>query len=396
MKSGGCASIISRKLESIPRFFDPPAGSFFLLGPRGTGKTWWTRRCFPGALRVDLLDPGTLRELAARPERLRERVAGAKGVETVVLDEVQKLPELLEVVHGLIEDQSGVRFILTGSSARKLRRGGVNLLGGRAASKTLHPFMAAELGKRFRFEEALRRGMLPVVMGAEDPDEVLRAYNGLYIREEVQAEGLVRNVGAFARFLEGISFSQAAVLNLANVARECAVNRKTVEGYLEILEDLLLAFRVPVFTRRARRALAAHPKFYFFDAGVFRANRPVGPLDSVAEIDGAALEGLVAQHLRAWCDYSRGGHQLHYWQTRTRVEVDFVVYGESGLHALEVKNTDRVRPEDLRGLKSFAEDYPQSRRLFLYRGRERLLRDGIMVLPAAEFLASLVPDRFPE
>ena len=387
---------MSRKMESIPRFFDPPAGSFFLLGPRGTGKTWWTRRRFPGALRVDLLDPGTLRELAARPERLRERVAGAKGVGTVVLDEVQKLPELLEVVHGLIEDKSGVRFILTGSSARKLRRGGVNLLGGRAASKTLHPFMAAELGERFRFEEALRRGMLPVVMGAEDPDEVLRAYNGLYIREEVQAEGLVRNVGAFARFLEGISFSQAAVLNLANVARECAVNRKTVEGYLEILEDLLLSFRVPVFTRRAKRALAAHPKFYFLDAGVFRANRPVGPLDSVAEIDGAALEGLVAQHLRAWCDYSRGGHQLHYWQTRTRAEVDFVVYGESGLHALEVKNTDRVRPEDLRGLKSFAEDYPQSRRLFLYRGRERLLRDGIMVLPATEFLASLVPDRFPE
>ncbi len=345
---------------------------------------------------MDLLDPGTLRELAARPERLRERVAGAKGVGTVVLDEVQKLPELLEVVHGLIEDKSGVRFILTGSSARKLRRGGVNLLGGRAASKTLHPFMAAELGERFRFEEALRRGMLPVVMGAEDPDEVLRAYNGLYLREEVQAEGLVRNVGSFSRFLEGISFSQAAVLNLANVARECAVNRKTVEGYLEILEDLLLAFRVPVFTRRAKRALAAHPKFYFFDAGVFRANRPVGPLDSAAEIDGAALEGLVAQHLRAWCDYSRGGHQLHYWQTRTRAEVDFVVYGESGLHALEVKNTDRVRPEDLRGLKSFAEDYPQSRRLFLYRGRERLLRDGIMVLPATEFLASLVPDRFPE
>ncbi len=396
MNSGAVEARMRRKMDVTPRFFEPPAGHFFLLGPRGTGKTWWTRQRFPGALRIDLLDPGALRELAARPERLRERVAGEKGVETVVIDEVQKLPELLEVVHGLIEDKSGVRFILTGSSARKLRRGGVNLLGGRAASKSLHPFMAAELGERFRFGEALRRGMLPVVLGAADPDEVLRAYNGLYIREEVQAEGLVRSVGAFSRFLEGISFSQAGVLNLANVARECAVNRKTVEGYLEILEDLLLAFRVPVFSRRAKRALAVHPKFFFFDAGVFRANRPVGPLDSTAEIDGAALEGLVAQHLRAWCDYSRGGHQLHYWQTRTRVEVDFVVYGESGLYALEVKNTDRVRPGDLRGLKGFAADYPQSRRLFLYRGKERLLRDGILVLPAAGFLATLVPNQFPE
>jgi len=389
-------AILRRIMETTPRFFEAPAGHFFLLGPRGTGKTWWTRAQFPEAMCVDLLDPGTLREMAARPERLRERLAAEKGIDTVVIDEVQKLPELLEVVHGLIEEKNGVRFVLTGSSARKLRRGGVNLLGGRAASKAMHPFLAAELGAGFDLGEALRIGMLPVVRGAEEPGEVLRGYNGLYIREEVQAEGLVRNVGAFARFLEGISFSQAAVLNLSNVARECQVNRKTVEGYLEILEDLLLAFRVPVFTRRAKRALAAHPKFFFFDAGVFRSNRPVGPLDSEAEIDGAALEGLVAQHLRAWCDYSKGDHRLHYWQTRSQVEVDFVVYGASGLFAVEVKNTDRIRPEDLRGLKSFGEDYPESRRILLYRGKDRLLRDGVLVMPAAEFLPALRPNQFPE
>jgi predicted AAA+ superfamily ATPase len=383
-------------METTPRFFRAPAGHFFLLGPRGTGKTWWTRTQFPEALRVDLLDPGTLREMAARPERLRERLAADPHVQTVVIDEVQKLPELLEVVHGLIEEKTDVRFVLTGSSARKLRRGGVNLLGGRAASKAMHPFLAAELGSGFDLREALRIGMLPVVRGAKDPGEVLRGYNGLYIREEVQAEGMVRNVGAFARFLEGISFSQAAVLNLANVARECQVNRKTVEGYLEILEDLLLAFRVPVFTRRAQRALAAHPKFFFFDAGVFRSNRPIGPLDSPAEIDGAALEGLVAQHLRAWCDHSKGDHRLHYWQTRSQVEVDCVVYGASGLFAVEVKNTDRVRPEDFRGLHAFAEDYPESRRILLYRGIERLRREGVLVMPASEFLAALKPDTFPQ
>jgi uncharacterized protein len=383
-------------MESTPRYFIPPTDHFFLLGPRGTGKTWLTQRLFPDALRIDLLDPETVRSMSARPERLRELLAARPDARQVVVDEVQKLPELLEVAHLLIEEKRNVQFIFTGSSARKLRRAGVNLLGGRAAQKALHPFMAAELASRFQLDEALRLGMLPIVLAAKDPAEILRAYNGLYLREEVQMEGLVRSVGSFSRFLEAVSFSHGAVLNLASVARECQVNRKTVEGFLEILEDLLLAFRVPVFTRRAQRELAVHPKFYFFDAGVFRANRPAGPLDAPEEIDGAALEGLVAQHLRAWCDYSGGNHRLHYWQTRSKVEIDFVVYGETGFHALEVKNSVRVRPEDLRGLKKFGEDFPESRRWLLYRGRERLLIDDVLCLPCEEFLLELKPDRFPQ
>lgn len=386
---------MGRNMETTPRYFTPPANHFFLFGPRGTGKTWLTQRCFPEALRVDLLEPETLRSLSARPERLRELIAARPEVLQVVIDEVQKLPELLEVVHLLIEEKQGIQFIFTGSSARKLRRTGVNLLGGRAAQKSLHPFMASELGNQFKLEEALRLGMLPIVRGGKDPEEILRAYNGLYLREEVQMEGLVRNVGSFSRFLEAISFSQAAVLNLANVARECHVNRKTVEGYLEILEDLLLAFRVPIFTRRAKRELAAHPKFFFFDVGVFRANRPSGPLDSSSEIDGAALESLVAQHLRAWCDYSDDNHQLYYWQTRSKVEVDFIIYGKGCFYALEVKNSAHVRPEDLRGLKSFGEDFPESHRWLLYRGRERLLRDGVLCVPCKEFLLQLKPNNFP-
>jgi predicted AAA+ superfamily ATPase len=382
-------------MELTPRFFNPPKDHFFLLGPRGTGKTSWARAIFPDALRVDLLDPETMRGLSAKPERLRERIEGYTGLRHVLIDEVQKLPELLEVVHLMIEEKRGLQFILTGSSARKLRRAGVNLLGGRAAQKRLHPYMAAELGNRFSLEEALRLGLLPVVLAGENPQDILRAYNGLYLREEVQAEGLVRNVGSFARFLEAISFSHASVLNLANVARECQVNRKTTEGFLAILEDLLLGFQLPVFTRRARRALVAHPKFFFFDAGVFRTNRPTGPLDSPADIDGAALEGLVAQHLRAWCDYTEGGHQLYYWQTRSQNEVDFVVYGPQGLHALEVKNSTQVRSDDLRGLRSFGEDYPEATRWLLHRGKERLRRDGVLCLPAEEFLRSLRPGEFP-
>ena len=243
-------------MASTPRFFRPPGDHFFLLGPRGTGKTWLTRQLFPEAIRIDLLAPDTLRSLSARPERLRELVAARPDAAQVVVDEIQKLPELLEVVHLLIEERRGTQFVLTGSSARKLRRAGVNLLGGRAAQKSLHPFMAAELGGRFDLGEALRLGMLPLVRAAVDPEEILSAYNGLYLREEVQMEGLVRSVGSFSRFLEAISLSQAAVLNLANVARESQVPRKTVEGYLDILEDLLLGFRLPVFTRRAKRELA--------------------------------------------------------------------------------------------------------------------------------------------
>jgi predicted AAA+ superfamily ATPase len=332
------------------------------------------------------------RELAARPERLTELVRGNTAEKQIVLDEVQKLPELLEVVHALIEQKKGQQFVLTGSSARKLRRAGVNLLGGRAVQVTLHPYMATELGDRFELNKALNRGMLPIVWGAKDPEETLKAYNGLYLREEVQMEGLVRDVGAFARFLEAISFSHAAVLNLSNVSRECQVKRKTCEGYLEILEDLLLGFRLDVFSKRAQRQLATHPKFYFFDTGVFRANRPKGPLDAPEEIDGAALEGLVAQHLRAWCDYSKGQHSLHYWQTRSKVEVDFVIYGESGIYAFEVKNAAKVRSADLRPLKAFGQDYPSAQRILLYRGTERFVREDILCLPCEAFLKALKPD----
>src|ERR1022692_132574 len=380
----------------IPRIFRPGPEHFFLLGPRGTGKTLWSTHQYPKALRIDLLEPETLRQLSARPERLIELVEGNAAKPQVIIDEVQKLPALLEVVHLLIERKTGQQFILTGSSARTLRRHGVNLLGGRAAQKHLYPYLAVELGKRFNLGAALRHGMLPLVWAAAEPDSILKAYNGLYLREEVQMEGLVRNVGSFARFMEAMSFSHASVLNLSNVSRDCQVSRKTVEGYLEILEDLLLGFRLRVFSKRAKRELATHPKFYFFDAGVFRANRPSGPLDAPQEIDGLALEGLVAQHLRAWCDYSAGNHSLYYWQTRSQVEVDFVVYGETGVDfvvygetgvfAVEVKNSRQVRPDDLRSLKHFAEDYPQSHRFLLHRGEDRFKRDGVSCVPCEDFL----------
>lgn len=388
-------SILRLIMEIKNRFFNMPKGSFFLFGPRGTGKSTLLRMSFPTALVVDLLDPEVFRSFSARPELLEERIAGTHKPPIVVIDEIQKTPDLLPLVHRLIERKMGLRFALTGSSARKLKRSGVDLLAGRAVVKTLHPFMAAELQKQFHLERALRLGMLPLILDSAEPEETLRSYAALYVKEEVQAEGLVRHIGNFSRFLEAASFSHAAVLNVANVARECQVERKVVEGYLSVLEDLLLAFRLDVFSRKRGRELASHPKFYYCDTGVYRSLRPKGALDRPEEIEGAALEGLVAQHLRAWIAYSPEEHSLYHWRTRSGVEVDFVVYGAAGVFAIEVKNTSRIRPEDLRSLKAFGEEYPQAKRYLLYRGKHRIKTDQILCAPCEDFLLQLAPGRWP-
>ncbi len=377
-------------MQFHPRFFELPKSSFFLFGPRGTGKSTWLLQALPEALRIDLLEPDIYRELSSRPERLRELVDAESPGRPVVIDEVQRVPELLTVVHALIERYRGRLFVLTGSSARKLRRGGVDLLAGRAIRETLHPFMAAELPD-FDFEQALEIGLLPLVVSAAEPRKVLDAYATLYLDEEIRFEGWARNVGDFARFLETVSFSHAAVLNVTEVARECEVQRKTVASYVEVLEDLLLAFRVPVFNRRARRKTTAHPKLYLFDSGVFRTLRPRGPLDRREEIEGAAFEGLVAQHLRAWIAYSHSDCRLYFWRTVKGTEVDFILYGGDGFWALEVKNTTKVRPKDLRALRSFRDDYPECEAALLYRGTKRLRIDGIWCLPGEEFLRRLRP-----
>ncbi len=381
-------------MELVTRFLHLPDRSCFLFGPRGTGKTTLIKSVLANALWENLLRPEEYRAMAARPERLAELVRGSPGLTDVVVDEVQRVPELLNVVHDLIESGPPPprRYVLTGSSARKLRRGGVDLMAGRAVVRTLHPFMAAEWD-RFRLEDSLAVGLLPLVVTADDPRDVLSAYASLYLKEEVQAEGLVRHVGAFARFLEAVSFSHGAVLNVANVARDAQAHRKTVAGFIEILEDLLLAFRVPVFTRRAKRQTAAHPKFYLFDAGVYRSLRPSGPLDRPEEIEGAGLEGLVAQHLRAWIAYTSATFGLSTWRTRTGVEVDFVVYGAEGFWGIEVKNTAAVRPADLRGLRAFREDYPECQAVLLYRGTDRLRIDDVWCLPVDGFLRALRPNR---
>ena len=376
-------------MDPFIRVFSIPKESFFLLGPRGTGKTTFLRQRLPIAQYLDFLDPETFRQYKSRPEILRELVDGNPITKIFVLDEIQKIPEVLSVIHSLIEEKKGIQFILTGSSARKLKQSGVDLLAGRALYFKMHPFTASELGDAFSLEKALDIGLLPLVYFKDDPKEVLRSYLGLYIKEEILAEGLIRNIGNFSRFLEAASFSHGSILNTSNIARECGVERKTVEGYLSVLEDLLLSLTLPVFSKKAKRELVAHRKFYFFDAGVFSQIRPKGPLDSPQDMYGPLLEGLVAQHLRAYIDSVKKDCSLSYWRTRSGVEVDFILYGENTFKAIEVKNSAKINDADLRGLKSFQEDYPMCETIFLYRGKERLKKGEILCMPVEEFLREL-------
>jgi predicted AAA+ superfamily ATPase len=381
------------KMDILGRFFRHVKQSFFLFGPRGTGKSTWVHRHLPESFVIDLLAPDVYRSYSGRPERLRDILEARADTQIIVIDEIQKAPQLLDVVHYLMEKHRDWQFILTGSSARKLKRAGVDLLAGRALIKTMHPFMAAELGDKFSMQDALIAGMVPLIVNAADPTEALKAYATLYIREEVQMEGLVRNIGNFSRFLEAASFSQGSVLNMIEVARDCQIGRKAAESYFSILEDLLLAYRLPVFTKRAKRHLSSHPKFYFFDAGVFRSIRPTGPLDTPQEIDGAALEGLVAQHLRAWIAYSGNAANLYFWRTKSGNEVDFVVYGENVFCAIEVKNTANLRSRSVNSLAAFKEDYPEAEVCLLYRGKERIYHKKVLCLPCEEFLMNLVPGK---
>ncbi|MEI6456012.1 MAG: AAA family ATPase [bacterium] len=369
----------------IKRHIKIPGTSFFLFGPRGTGKSTFVKSLInKNTLYIDFLDPETFRNYSAFPETLIKTVV-ALNPEHVIIDEVQKVPQVLEVVHKIMEERK-IRFILTGSGARKLKKTGADLLGGRAVYCKMHPFTASELGNSFLLDKALKTGLIPVVDRSADPSKTLSAYVDIYLREEIMAEGLVRNLGSFARFLEIISYSHGAVLNVSNLARECQISRGIVTGYLDILEDLLLSYSLNVFARRAKRKTASHPKFYFFDNGLYRRLRQKGPLDIESEITGPALEGLVGQHIRAYADYMLPDTRLFYWRSLAGNEVDFVLYGGETFVAIEVKNTKVIRPIDYSGLRSFGDDYPEASHILLYRGNVMMKHKNVLVVPVKTFI----------
>lgn len=376
--------------QLLPRILQPPRRSFFLFGPRGTGKSTWVRQRFAKATRLDLLDEALYQDLLARPALLADLLRGVRPGSWVCLDEVQRVPWALNEVHRHIEER-GLRFVLSGSSARKLRRAGVNLLGGRAEVLTLFPLLPAELGSRFKLEDALTTGTLPVVLASSTPERTLQAYVQTYLKEEIQAEALTRNLPGFARFLPVAALMHGQVLNVSSIARDAGVARTTAVEYLSILEDTLLAHPLPAWEGRLRVRERRHPKLYWIDPGLVRAvKRHSGAL--AHEERGALLEGLVLTLLRAHNEVSGLYDDLGYWAAgQSSIEVDFVLRKGQRLLGIEVKAATMFRAEDVAGLSAFAAAAKGVQgTILVYRGSRAFTAEGgVQVLPFEAFSARL-------
>ncbi|MGH9459669.1 MAG: ATP-binding protein [Vicinamibacteria bacterium] len=358
--------------------------SLFLFGPRQTGKSTLVRKTFPEAAFYDLLEADTFRELSARPEYLRQTLAPSRRI--VVVDEIQKFPALLDEVHLLIERNKRLRFILTGSSARKLKRGGANLLAGRAWVSRLHPLVSAEL-REARLLERVNRGGLPAILDSPHYRDDLKAYVGTYLQEEIQAEGLTRSIGRFSRFLEVAGLTNGQQINFTAVGSDAGVPPRTVREHYQILEDTLIGHQLHPYQKSVKRKPVATAKFYFFDVGVANALARIHTIERGSEAYGRALEHLVFLELRSFLDYGRRDEPLTYWRSRSQFEVDFVVGNEI---AIEVKGKSRVSPRDYRGLNALAEEVALARRIVVcHEPRRRVDESGVEIVPVGEFLQNL-------
>jgi predicted AAA+ superfamily ATPase len=355
--------------------------SCFLFGPRQTGKTTLIRRTLPGTPTYDLLDSTVYLALSRSPGRLAEELPAHTRI--VAIDEIQRLPELLNEVHRLIEER-GIRFLLTGSSARRLRRGGVNLLGGRARTRYLHPLTWAELGSHFDLARAVERGTLPSIYFSDDPAADLEAYAGTYLQQEVVAEGATRNVPAFGRFLRVAAWCNGTIVNFTKLANDAQVARTTVYEYFEILKDTLVVRELPAWRKSARRKPVASSKYYFFDVGVAAAIQGRLLRQGTPEF-GAGFETWLMHELSAWSDYG-SGEALHFWRSTSGFEVDFIIGDHT---AVEVKASPTVSAADLRSLRALREEAKLKRYVCACVERRRRVVEGIAVLPYGEFLEAL-------
>lgn len=386
------SSIMTVKmLAMFTRFLPLPERSFFLFGPRGTGKSTWLRQVLPDALWFDLLRTHTLLALARQPELFRQQVEARPAGSWVVVDDVQRLSSLLNEVHALIaETGRRYRFALSGSSARKLKRMDVNLLAGRAVNRQFFPLTAAELDFEMDLDRVLRFGLLPQVQAEpEHALDVLDAYVSNYIREEIQQEALVRSLDSFVRFLEVAALKNGQIVNVAGLSRDAAVARPTVQGYFEVLTDTLIGFWLPAWQRRAKVKEVASPKFYLFDPGVVRAlgGRAREPLE--ASERGFLLETWVLHELRAAMAFQNSGGQLHFWRTSHGTEVDFIWTRADRAVGIEVKASTRWRPEFGGPLKGLIEEGVVQAGFGVYTGSVEL-RDGpLRILPLQHFLRSV-------
>ena len=368
----------------------PARQSAFLWGPRKTGKSTFLKDAFPDSLCFNFLDTDLRIEVGKRPAVLRERILTGENKSRlrlpIILDEVQKVPEVLDEVHRLIEEK-GLRFIMCGSSARKLKRGHANLLGGRAWRFELFPLTVAEIPD-FRLLTALSAGLIPSHYLGSHPDRSLKSYVNDYLNEEIRAEGLTRNMPAFSRFLDAAAFSNGQMVNFNNIARDCGVDAKTVREYFHILEDPLLGRFVEPFSRvRNRQIITRASKFYFFDTGLAAALAHRTVTLEKGEEFGVALEHLVAMELFAYRGYSEKDFDIRFWRTSTGLEVDFVL--ANGSVAVEVKGSQRVDNTTLRGLKAFADDYRPKRCIVVCNEKARRNSGGIELMPWRNFFEAL-------
>lgn len=378
---------------NLSRILKAPKQSYFLMGPRGSGKTTWLKAILPDAHVIDLLSEETYQRLLASPGLFADELRAVPTGRWVVVDEVQRLPGLLNEVHRFIEEKR-LRFVLCGSSARKLKRAGVNLLAGRALHRSMHPFVPEELGAQFDLDEALRYGMLPIVWDSPAREETLAAYAQLYLKEEIQAEALVRNLPGFARFLPVAALFHGQSVNVTNIAREAGVARTTVAGYLDILEETLLCFRLPAYEAKLRVRERKLPKWYWCDSGIVRAMKHAKG-DLVAEERGALFEGMVAQLLRAYKDYRGICGDMYYWAPagRSETEVDFLLVRGEDLIAIEAKSGNTFNESWCKGLRAVSNLKGLQRRIVVYpRGPVLRTKDGIDVFPFQKFADQLAAD----
>lgn len=375
------------------RTLEPPRGAFFLFGPRGTGKSTWLRSHFGDALVVDLLRAENAIRFERDPALFRSQVLARPRSDWIVVDEVQRAPRLLDEVHYLMEEKGYRRFALTGSSARKLRRGAANLLAGRAVLRTLFPLTAAELGFQTPISQRLHYGSMPLSVVAEsddDREDYLRAFVTTYLSEEIRAEGLVRNLGSFSRFLDVAALAAGQTTNVSALSRDAAVARETVRGYFEILVDTLIGDWLPAYRPRAKVKEVAQPKFYWFDPGVLHAAAGGFDQPMPADWDGVLLEHLVLHETRAWMHYAGVKGSLGYWATPGGGEVDFVWWRGSEMVAIEVKSGRRYRSEYRSGIRSLETGFRgELRSWIVYCGNEELEVEGTRVLPVEAFLERL-------
>ena len=353
--------------------------SCFFLGPRLTGKSTLIRETIPEAVVFDLLDNEVYFSLLEKSFSLENMVSAS--TEIVVIDEIQKAPQLLDEVHRLIE-LKGIRFLLTGSSARKLRRGGVNLLGGRAGTMHFHPLLVRELGDDFNLNRALRYGTLPAVYCSDEPSHVLRDYIGNYLQQEIAAEGVVRHLPAFVRFLDLASHCNATIVNYENLASDAQVSRNTVYNYFDILTDTLIAFELPAWRRSYKRKPIVSSKYYLFDIGVVNAIQSRSAF-RFAQSEGFSFETWMLNELRSWINYNQRDDALHYWRSNSGYEVDFLLHDHT---AIELKAKPIVGGRDLRSLKALKEEEIFKNFVCVYMGSLPKYVDGIEILPYTTFL----------